>query len=209
MKTIYLLQSGFVTENDSLLVKSEKHSESLLSSIVSKNKNDSRKNSHLYYSEDVDKLYVKYNNDTSLEKNFDFREKVLLLFKNLISSDKFVRWIFLQNEYANLTSLHVKFIYESMIDLINFANINDTNLERSLSISQWNRLIYNKSSNDDDDYKIDVSIFVNANHKTDSTLSPIPNNISSLLAMWLCTELPIGKILLFLKVIFGNKEDLM
>ena len=128
------LQSGFVTIKNDILTKSKPRTVSdIVNNAVLGQTKAIAPPSPYVFSVDVVELYTKFLSDHNVMKDFDYRERILVTFKNLISHRSFKDWIDHQLSSKMLTQLHRKFL----LDTINYIQTG----ERKVAVESWYRII--------------------------------------------------------------------
>lgn len=132
MKKYPILQSGFIVKSDFNL-KHPDHARNLSTDFLL-NKDHLKNTNHFFYNSIINDLFEEWNKDKSILRDFDFREKVLIVANNIFECKYIDEWLTLQSNYGQLTDLHIKFIEETVDYVIH-------DIHRTISPIQWNSLL--------------------------------------------------------------------
>jgi hypothetical protein len=133
MNKFAVLQSGFITDILTGLEQTQHEPSSefmksiMLGKPIKENRND------FLYSAEIDKVFAEFKADTKLVQKFEFREKFLKAVKNVMGDTIFFNWCSLQIESPHFSSLHKKFV----LDTINFISTGN----REINMETWGGLI--------------------------------------------------------------------
>lgn len=195
MDKLFILHSGFVTDDPTHLNKIEKKKNLTLRDKIYVS--DSRVvDTENYYDEEVENLYRAFSNDNSLITRFDFRQQVLeAAIRTLkVKKDSIVPWIEFQLNQRTVGYLHRKFLKE-MIESISFGTpktMENANYYRLLSANYENNGLQTRPEHLDEILRKYVD-------NNEDTL------LSSLLTRWTTTIHGTVDLLTTLRVIFGAR----
>ncbi len=187
-----VLQSGFISADNKNLVRPEDNGASGLEfDAYILNHPHSERGGEYFYHVGVDELYSKYCADQRVILDFDFREKYILAFYDALVLRSFMDWATLQNDQPHLSTLHTKFL----LDTLSFVATG----QREMQPESWDLLI-DKSNNFDKSIgsKIDSSIFV--------ARGMIPNNIVEFLQLWHYRPMGFADFVVTTGIIFARRE---
>jgi len=204
-----ILQSGFISLENKLLVTPQANDSDLEFDAYILNKPYKGNENLYFYNKGVAEVYKEYNNDQRVSASFEFQEKAILSFMNALGTKTFAEWIELQNENVYLTTLHEKFI----IDTLNFI----AGEGRAMSAESWDLIIdKNNSFNKNSASKFDISkrfnskdiIFETTGYYSERTKVPlIPYNLPAMLQLWITRPLGFSDFIVTSNIIFGKKTD--
>lgn len=199
MAKLPILQSGFLSYPNDNLVKPELYEKSVYEMMLGK---EHRAGNNInFYFDEVVSLYNQWSGNNSLLSNFGFREKIILAAMRAFGHGSIYSWLNMQNENANLSALHEKFI----IDTLNFVG----GKARSIQTSQWLRMV--EVRHQSSGIKLDVKgYFINDAYgslaRSPSPLTTyLPANLSEFLKLWLSQPKGFEDLLICLYIIFGNR----
>jgi hypothetical protein len=204
-----ILQSGFISLENKLLVTPQANSSDLEFDAYILNK-PYKDNENLYfYNKGVAEVFSEYNDDQIVSTSFAFQEKAILSFMYALGTRTFAEWIELQNENVHLSALHEKFIN----DTLNFIAGDG----RSMSADSWDLIIdKNNSFNKNSAGKFDISkrftpkdfLIERDGYWPEHTKVPlIPYNLPTMLQIWISRPLGFSDFLVTSNIIFGKKTD--
>lgn len=196
MQTTYpILQSGFIGLTEKGLKRPDPIEPSFRDAVIFKEiKSPLRK---YKYSPAVKQLFVEWNSNPKLLKDFDFRERILKTAFESFGSVDFLQWIALQNEKPTTTDLHSTFITETLDYLL-------TDTPRKIQPSIWIRLL--EADERPSSVKFDVKKYFrqeSANYNTFD--AKLPTKLEGIILSWVSKDRGFEDLILSLFVIFGDR----
>lgn len=196
-----ILQSGFITFPGTQLNQSDNtaQTDSILSVLKTGKLSNTATNPY-FYSERVCELFNMYMSDTNLLSRFEYREMVLIEAIKLMSSNgrPLSSWFQLQNESVSVTSLHKRFLQ----DTLQFIEGG----ERTVSLENWqSMLVAPKKTITELPPPVDFRIRFVSYEPSRGGL--IPHKIDEALCLWTTRSKGFRDILMFLYVVFGKRTS--
>lgn len=187
-----ILQSGFVSLNEQGLTKPDMTAPTIRDDILLKEYRT--KADKYFYSKAITELFHQWRSNSSLIREMDFREQVLIQAFKLFKTDKLTTWIRAQNEKPSLSNIHNVFLLET----IKFA----AGIEkRSLENVQWISLI------DYSDRAQAVRVDMDDYFHEDSKHCYVPIKMDRFIQSWVSQVNGFEDLLISLYVIFGDREQ--
>jgi hypothetical protein len=190
MKKFPKLQSGFVSYENDELTEEAKYHDLMLSALVAK---DFQNETNVgLYSPNVSGIYNEWRVDSSLIKNFEFRERILMAAKSSFNTKSFSYWLELQNLKGDISRLHKAFLIDTL-EFIRGAN-------RKVEVSQWIALI-DRSVNTSS-VKVDFASFFGRQVNNEIASA----KMNDVIVTWTSRHGGFEDLLISLHVIFGSRE---
>lgn len=202
-----LLQSGFLALPNTTLTKPQNSSNAALISALKTGKLDQTPNNPYFYSQEITELFQEYLTNSNSLSRFEFREKVLCMAFRLLSPDRqsFQAWVNLQLKSPKVSSLHRKFIKDTLDYLTSYSVMASG---RSVEMESWQSLLV-ASTNGRTEAKtsFDVSKYFSAGSPGDSVfVTPVPNTMEEVLARWCQKGRGFRDLLMFLYIVYGKRQ---
>ena len=118
MDRFYVLQSGFVTQEATQLVRSEEADLSLKDRLYAGDRRVS--DTENYYDEEVEHLFLSWQKDDALIRRFEFRERILKAAIRLFRgrNANIADWISLQMDKRTVGYLHRRFLKDVLASVL-------------------------------------------------------------------------------------------
>lgn len=192
----FILQSGFVTQEATRLIRSEATTLSFKDSLYAGGLK--QLDTENYYDEEVEKLFQAWYKDDSIMRRFEFREEVLQAAVRLFNgrAGNMTEWIALQLKQRSVGYLHRRFLKECLASAIN-------NMQKSMDNYTYHRLL--KAGGNDELVSTGSD---SSNRELESYIKNGTNaKVSSILTYWTNDVRGFGDLLHSLHVIFGRRVD--
>lgn len=192
----FTLQSGFVTQEATKLIRSEVAPLSFKDSLYTGGLKQS--DTENYYDEDVEKLFQLWHKDDGIMRRFEFREEVLQVALRLFSgrAGNITEWLSLQMKQRSVGYLHRRFLKECFSSALN-------NKQKSTDNYTYHRLL--KAGGNDELVPTGSD---NSNHELELYIQRGTNAmVTNILAQWTNDIRGFGDLLHSLHVIFGRRSD--
>jgi hypothetical protein len=189
-----ILQSGFISvANPKLTRPSDPPTDSSFDAFILNKAFNIDTNSYFYHS-GVDSLSKEYLNNPLLGKDFDFREKAFLEFKDALGTKNIVEWLMLQSKNQHLSALHSQFLNDMLIFV--------SGRVRTMQSENWGMIISKDSSfNKSLFVPVDINKYFNPN----SGIYNLNSTIYKFLASWLSQPNGFDDFITTIGIIFGEQ----
>lgn len=142
MPKYVILQSGFLSNETPELVQSAPDATRSFLKTIELGKPDRRTHNPYHFHASVAATFKTFEKDFKQLLDFDFREKILLAAKAAFDTSSFLAWSELQRQSPFLTTMHRRFIY----DTIGFTKTG----KREIQIETWKSLLTVRQATDTD-----------------------------------------------------------
>ena len=187
-----VLQSGFINSSDNGLTTPVEYNDLVISNVLSK---DYRTPSNKYFfSPKVVELYTHWCEDPTVLKDFEFRERIISLAKSSFGEPSIFKWFNLQKQYANLSNLHIMFIYDTFNYLLGQP--------RKIQSIQWITLL--EASIKTQTVSVDINKYFDKTFIKSSS-GYLPSKLTDFISLWLNKPNGFEDLLITLFIIFGNR----
>lgn len=192
-----LLQSGFLSLENKLLVTPQRQDSDLEFDAYILNKPYKNGDNVYFYHKGLDEIYKEYLADQRVSVKFDFQEKAILSFMDALSVNTFAEWVALQNNNPHLSSMHYRFILDTIAFMLGKG--------RSISADSWELLIdkdnvYSKKMAE----KFNISTLFD-NRNTGTFFDKLPFNLPAMLQCWISKPMGFSDFMVTAGIIFGQK----
>lgn len=193
MQRYPVLHSGFIATVTSKFTKTEAIENPYVENLLLR-ESGNNEFAGLFYSKDIQDLYVKFSGNRNNLRDFEFREQILRTARSLIGSFGLMDWTDLQNKHGSLSNFHIQFIIETML----FINTGS----RPTSISIWEGLV--RYSPNGRLYEIEKSEDIRA--LSNEGKAYMFNSTAALLNKWVSHRGGYEDLLYTLWIIFGDRS---
>lgn len=195
MEQLVILQSGYLSYPNEDLITNSPAKDTTVLQLVNLNRADTRTNSPYHYSREVDSIYDALQDDHKILKDFDYRERVLTAAKHAFKSEYFVNWLTMQRRSQFLTTMHRKFLLDTL-DYI-------ANGKRYVNVESWRNIVELRDMSDVDkrcQYNPEL-YFVN-----DGSMAHT-RKLVEVLAKWVSHPTGFNDLIMTLFIIFGKNNE--
>lgn len=133
MAQYVILQSGYLSFPLPDLVRSYPTQDKTALQLMNLAKADRRTNNPFHFHREVESIFKGYEDSTQLLRDFEFRQRILTAAKRVFGDRSFYQWCALQQHSPYLTTMHRRFIY----DTLNYLYTG----QREVSIESWMNLV--------------------------------------------------------------------
>lgn len=192
MKTLPILQSGYIALNELNLIKGVDEGKiQELSNTLTGQSYKSKFNPYFYNSE-VESLFTRYITEPKILSNFEYREDLLKTTKQVFDNN-FIKFMELQLNSPYLSVMHSKF-------LVDTANYISTGY-RNIDILSWRSLVRIKDDINCGKHAL-ASLVSNNDMRETLTL-----DLANVVALWTKRRHGFPDLIYTLKIIFGKTMD--
>lgn len=187
-----ILQSGFVSMTAAGLTKPKPPATTLGEDILMKTY--LIPSNKFFYSEKVSDLYRRWMGDHKSLNNFEFREELIRVFKEVLGTNNFGRWVEFQSRKPSLGNTHVSFLQSTLSYIY-------TGTPREVAIEQWTNLVDADMSTT----IVEVNDDIWFGSDDGAILPKLPSNVDRIIAQW--TSIPGGFIdfMTFVYIVYGQR----
>lgn len=205
MAQYVILQSGYLSYPMPDLVRSYPTQDKTALQLMNLAKADRRINNPFYYHREADTAFKAFEDSPVLLKDFDFRQRVLTIAKQTFGQHSFYDWVCLQKNSPYLTTMHRRFIYDTLGYLING--------HRSVCVESWMNLIEARDITD-----VDARVAYNpadffalkygsGNAVSDTCPQSLPPELMRLIQQWVSQPDGFKDLLYSLYIIAGKQTE--
>jgi len=190
-----VLQSGFITpENNDLVLPTLTKPD--LVDVVTKPQRHSA--SPYYHSATITELFAKYGFNSSVIKDFDYREQYLKAFIGLMNSVSFKAWVYAQKQNSTISRMGVEFL----IDTLRYISTG----ERYININNWMGLLdaVPGMRADSDDIALFECYFGDRLDTNIYTGPTIPHDLTTVISRWCSHTEGFKDFVMTAGIIFGK-----
>lgn len=197
MQTYPILQSGFIGIREKGLKRPDPIEPSFRDAVIFKESKSPL--SKYKYSPTVKHLFLNWNSDPSLLKDFEFRAKIIKAAFESFGTNNFYQWGVLQDEKPTTSDLHNAFILETLDYLM-------LDVPRKIHNSIWIRLL--EADERPSSVKIDITKhFRQESSNYDAFDVKLPFKLEGIILKWVQKERGFEDLLLSLYIIFGDRAS--
>lgn len=180
-----VLQSGFLSEEHSDIIMGERPNSQLINTALRLSKNYKELFSPYAYHRGVESLFIKFLSDPKNITKIEFRERVIITFKNAMQNKSFYEWLSIQKESKTVSDMHLNFVNDTVKYLITG--------KRSIDVDSWTAMVTAAIIDITDGFSFDVDY-----------AKSLDVNLNKLIVQY--TSIPGGftDMLYFMKVVFGK-----
>ena len=191
-----VLQSGFVSFEGESLIQSEPIPDTQVLRLMGLGKTVDASGNAFFYNRDVQVVFEKLMADHRLMKSFEFREELLKTGIRAFNTLNAYQWFKLQNSSPYLTSIHRKFLN----DTLTFIHTG----ERNISVESWLGLLSPKqaTAKDSETPLLIEEMFVPRGTGVSNCL---PQKLTRLIAQWTGQDNGFTDFTYFLGIVFSKE----
>ena len=194
-----VLQSGFTTPAIDGFVLPAESSQTLAEVIIKPYLHESNK---YHYSKAIQELLDQYNFNSTIVKDFEFRENFIKAFMNIMTGISFKQWVYQLQNSPRITNSGVEFL----LDTLRFIATG----QRNTAIENWVGLVHYSHSS-----KVQANLlntlqcwFGDRKDSNSSDYHTLPFTVTAILSLWLSHPEGFKDFILSCGIIFGKQPHI-
>jgi len=207
MDSLTILQSGFLSYPSNDLITNYPVKDTTVLQFVNLSKPDNRSDNPYHYHREIDAVYNAYISDNRIIGDFDYRERVLTAAKHAFNSESLLAWCDMQRNTQFLTTMHRKFIYDTLEYIATGG--------RAIDPESWINLIEIRDVTDvDKRVEYNPSLYFDLRNNSrliavglDEKSHDLPKDLLKCIVNWVCHPTGFTDLIYSLYIIFGKRYD--